>query len=87
IEFLGVRNEEKGKEAHNGVVLESVERLEKGEGMVEIAVGRNGIEELGRKVVEKGLEVKGGLEGKGMRKEGHVMEWKMLFVEQEENGG
>ncbi|PFA17760.1 hypothetical protein CN373_20095 [Bacillus cereus] len=86
IEFLAVRNEEKAKQADNPLVLETVERLQNGEGMLQIALRTNRIEELATKLVEKGLQVKGPFEGKRMRNDGHLIEWKMLFVEQEENG-
>ncbi|WP_459502642.1 VOC family protein [Bacillus sp. C1] len=83
IEFLAVQHEEKAIQADNPLVRETVEKLQKGEGILQIALRTDHIEELAVKLVEKGLQVKGPLEGKRMRNDGHLIEWKMLFVEQE----
>lgn len=85
IEFLAVRDEEQAKQADNPLVQETVEKLQNGEGMLQIALRTNRIEELATKFVEKGVQVKGPFEGKRMRNDEHLIEWKMLFVEQEES--
>ncbi|MEN1936385.1 VOC family protein [Paenibacillus sp. 102] len=85
IEFLAVQHEDKAKKADNPLVQETVEKLQHGEGMLQIALRTNHIEELAVKLAEKGLQVKGPFEGKRMRNDGHLIEWKMLFVEQEES--
>ncbi|MBO1580437.1 VOC family protein [Bacillus sp. XF8] len=85
IEFLAVQHEDKAKQADNPLVRETVEKLQDGEGMLQIALRTDYIEELAVKLVEKGLQVKGPFEGKRMRNDGHLIKWKMLFVEQEES--
>lgn len=85
IEFLAVQHEDKAKQANNPLVQETVEKLQNGEGMLQIALRTNHIEELAEMLVKKGLQVKGPFEGKRMRNDGHLIQWKMLFVEQEES--
>lgn len=86
IEFLAVQNENKAKQADNPLVLQAIDKLMDGEGMLQIAVRTDRIEELAATFVEKGLHITGPIEGKRIRKDGHLIEWKMLFVNQEENG-
>ncbi|MCI0767827.1 VOC family protein [Bacillus sp. TL12] len=83
IEFLAVQHEDKAKQADNPLVQEAVTKLQDAEGMLQIALRTDHIEELAVKLVEKGLQVKGPFEGKRMRNDGHLIEWKMLFVKQE----
>ncbi|AAT61747.1 TPA: VOC family protein [Bacillus anthracis] len=86
IEFLAVQHEEKAKEAENPLVQETVVKLQDGEGMLQIAIRTDAIEELADKFSKYGLQTIGPFEGKRMRKDGRLLEWKMLFVKQEENG-
>ncbi|WP_243522886.1 VOC family protein [Bacillus pseudomycoides] len=86
IEFLAVQHEDRAKQADNPLVRETVEKLRDREGMLQIALRTDHIEELAVRFMEKGLQVKGPFEGNRMRNDGHLIEWKMLFVEQEENG-
>ncbi|MFE4762474.1 VOC family protein [Bacillus mycoides] len=86
IEFLAVQHEEKAKEAENPLVQETVVKLKNGEGMLQIAIRTDAIEELANKFNKRGLHTIGPFEGKRMRKDGRLLEWKMLFVKQEENG-
>ncbi|MEA1010805.1 VOC family protein [Bacillus cereus] len=86
IEFLAVQHEEKAKEADNPLVQETVVKLQKGEGMLQIAIRTDAIEELAVKFRKHGIQTIGPFEGKRMRKDGRLLEWKMLFVKQEENG-
>ncbi|EJQ45399.1 hypothetical protein IEE_02280 [Bacillus cereus BAG5X1-1] len=86
IEFLAVKHEEKAKEAENPLVQETVVKLQNGEGMLQIAIRTDEIEELAVKLNKHGLHTIGPFEGKRMRKDGRLLEWKMLFVKQEENG-
>ncbi|OOZ89599.1 VOC family protein [Bacillus cereus] len=86
IEFLAVQHEEKAKEAENSLVQETVVKLQDGEGMLQIAIRTDAIEELADKFSKYGLQTIGPFEGKRMRKDGRLLEWKMLFVKQEENG-
>ncbi|PQZ52761.1 MULTISPECIES: VOC family protein [Bacillus] len=86
IEFLAVQHEEKAKEAENPLVQETVVKLQNGEGMLQIAIRTNEIEELADKLSKHGLQTIGPFKGKRMRKDGRLLEWKMLFVKQEENG-
>lgn len=85
IEFLAVQHEDKAKQADNPLVQETVEKLQDREGMLQIALRTNHIEALAVQLAEKGLQVKGPFEGERMRNDGHLIEWKMLFVEQEES--
>ncbi|HDR7951365.1 TPA: VOC family protein [Bacillus toyonensis] len=86
IEFLAVQHEEKAKEAENPLVQEAVVKLQNGEGMLQIAIRTDAIEELAVKFSKHGLHTIGPFEGKRMRKDGRLLEWKMLFVKQEESG-
>ncbi|MFH7834532.1 VOC family protein [Bacillus luti] len=86
IEFLAVQHEEKAKEADNPLVQETVVKLQNGEGMLQIAIRTDAIEELADKLSKHGLHTIGPFEGKRMRQDGRLLEWKMLFVKQEENG-
>ncbi|MFB5253481.1 VOC family protein [Bacillus mycoides] len=86
IEFLAVQHEEKAKEAENPLVQETVVKLQNGEGMLQIAIRTDEIEELAAKFSKHGLHTIGPIEGKRIRKDGRLLEWKMLFVKQEENG-
>ncbi|PHF44496.1 hypothetical protein COF72_15135 [Bacillus pseudomycoides] len=86
IEFLAVKHEDTAKQADNPLVQETVEKLRDREGMLQIALRTDHIEELAVRFMEKGLQVKGPFEGKRMRNDGHLIEWKMLFVEQEDSG-
>ncbi|MFE7374800.1 VOC family protein [Bacillus cereus] len=86
IEFLAVQHEEKAKEAENPLVQETVVKLQNGEGMLQIAIRTDAIEELAVNFNKYGLHTIGPFEGKRMRKDGRLLEWKMLFVKQEENG-
>ncbi|MBE5105893.1 VOC family protein [Bacillus thuringiensis] len=86
IEFLAVQHEEKAKEAENPLVQETVVKLQNGEGMLQIAIRTDAIEELAVKFSKYGIHTIGPFEGKRMRKDGRLLEWKMLFVKQEENG-
>ncbi|KFM98612.1 VOC family protein [Bacillus clarus] len=86
IEFLAVQHEEKAKEADNPLVQETVVKLQDGEGMLQIAIRTEQIEELALKFEERGLQINGPFEGKRMRNDGRLLEWKMLFVKQEESG-
>ncbi|HHT7239735.1 MULTISPECIES: VOC family protein [Bacillus] len=86
IEFLAVQHEEKAKEAENPLVQETVVKLQNGEGMLQIAIRTDAIEELVVKFSKHGLHTIGPFEGKRVRKDGHLLEWKMLFVKQEVDG-
>ncbi|HDR4906227.1 TPA: VOC family protein [Bacillus cereus] len=86
IEFLAVQHEEKAKEAENPLVQETVVKLQNGEGMLQIAIRTDAIEELVVNFNKYGLHTIGPFEGKRMRKDGRLLEWKMLFVKQEESG-
>ncbi len=44
------------------------------------------LEELAVKFSKHGIHTIGPFEGKRMRKDGRLLEWKMLFIKQEENG-
>ncbi len=86
IEFLAVQHEEKAKKADNPLVQETVVKLQDGEGMLQIAIRTDAIEELAVKFSKHGLHTIGPFEGKRMRKDGRLLEWKMLFVKQDKNG-
>ncbi|MDA1543566.1 MULTISPECIES: VOC family protein [Bacillus] len=86
IEFLAVQHEEKARKADNPLVQETVVKLQDGEGMLQIAIRTNAIEELAVKFSKHGLHTIGPFEGKRMRKDGRLLEWKMLFVKQDKNG-
>ncbi|HDR7793942.1 TPA: VOC family protein [Bacillus luti] len=86
IEFLSVQHEEKAKKAENPLVQETVVKLQNGEGMLQIAIRTNEIEELADRFNKHGLHTIGPFEGKRMRNDGRLLEWKMLFVKQEETG-
>ncbi|CAM4238785.1 VOC family protein [Bacillus wiedmannii] len=86
IEFLAIQHEEKAKKADNPLVQETVVKLQDGEGMLQIAIRADAIEDLAVKFSKQGLHTIGPFEGKRMRKDGRLLEWKMLFVKQEENG-
>ncbi|MGG0181596.1 VOC family protein [Bacillus tropicus] len=86
IEFLAVQHEEKAKKADNPLVQETVVKLQDGEGMLQIAIRTNAIEELAVKFSKRGLHTIGPFEGKRMRRDGRLLEWKMLFVKQDKNG-
>ncbi|MGE6848648.1 VOC family protein [Bacillus tropicus] len=86
IEFLAVQHEEKAKKADNPLVQETVVKLQDGEGMLQIAIRTNAIEELAVKFSKHGLHTIGPFEGKRMRRDGRLLEWKMLFVKQDKNG-
>lgn len=83
IEFLAVQHEDKAKKADNPLVQETVVKLQDGEGMLQIAIRTAAIEELAVKFSKNGLHTIGPFEGKRMRKDGRLLEWKMLFVKQE----
>ncbi|HDR7778367.1 TPA: VOC family protein [Bacillus tropicus] len=86
IEFLAVQHEEKARKADNPLVQETVVKLQDGEGMLQIAIRTNAIEELAVKFSKHGLHTIGPFEGKRMRRDGRLLEWKMLFVKQDKNG-
>lgn len=86
IEFLAVQHDKKAKEAKNPLVQEAVIKLQNGEGMLQIAIRTDAIEELAVKFSKHGLHTIGPFEGKRVRKDGRLLEWKMLFVKQEEDG-
>ncbi|MFJ8353427.1 VOC family protein [Bacillus paramycoides] len=86
IEFLAVQHEEKAKEAENPLVQETVVKLQNGEGMLQIAIRTDEIEKLAINLSKHGLQTIGPFEGKRVRKDGRLLEWKMLFVKQEEDG-
>ncbi|MEC3467048.1 VOC family protein [Bacillus tropicus] len=86
IEFLAVQHEEKAKKADNPLVQETVVKLQDREGMLQIAIRTNAIEELAVKFSKHGLHTIGPFEGKRMRRDGRLLEWKMLFVKQDKNG-
>ena len=60
-------------------------KLQDGEGMLQIAIRTDAIEELAVKFSKHGLHTIGPFEGKRMRKDGRLLEWKMLFVKQDKN--
>ncbi|MED0960984.1 VOC family protein [Bacillus paramycoides] len=86
IEFLAVQHEEKAKEAENPLVQETVVKLQNGEGMLQIAIRTDEIEELAVNLQKHALQTIGPFEGKRVRKDGRLLQWKMLFVKQEEDG-
>ncbi|EMA6344902.1 VOC family protein [Bacillus cytotoxicus] len=86
IEFLAMQDEEKAKVANNPLVQETVAKLQEAEGLLQIAIRTDCMEELANRLEKKGINVMGPMEGKRMRNDGRLLEWKMLFVEQEKNG-
>lgn len=63
IEFLAVQHEEKAKEAENPLVQETVVKLQGGEGMLQIAIRTDAIEELADKFSKYGLQTIDHLKG------------------------
>ncbi|WP_242222562.1 VOC family protein [Bacillus cereus group sp. BfR-BA-01380] len=86
IEFLAVQNQEVASRAENPLIQQVVHKLQTGEGMLQIALRTEHMEEFAERLVEKGFQINGPLEGKRMRDDGTLLSWKMLFVEQEGEG-
>ncbi|WP_090997274.1 VOC family protein [Bacillus sp. 491mf] len=86
IEFLAVQNQKVANRAENPLIQQVVHKLQTGEGMLQIALRTEHMEELAKRLVEKGFRINGPLEGKRMRDDGTLLRWKMLFIEQEEGG-
>ncbi len=76
---MAVQHEEKAKKADNPLVQETVVKLEDGEGMLQIAIRTDAIEELAVKFNKHGLHTIGPFEGKRMRKDGRLLEWKNVI--------
>lgn len=86
IEFLAVQNQEVAIEAENPLIQQSIHKLQIEEGMLQIALRTEQMEELTERLVAKGFHINGPLEGKRMRDDGTLLSWKMLFIEQEGDG-
>ncbi|MGG2091831.1 VOC family protein [Bacillus sp. S13(2024)] len=86
IEFLAVQNNEVANRAENPLIQQTVHKLQKGEGMIQIALRTEHMEELAKKLLEKGFRINGPFEGKRLREDGTLLSWKMLFIEQEDSG-
>ncbi|MGR5876950.1 VOC family protein [Bacillus pacificus] len=69
---MAVQHEEKAKKADNPLVQETVVKLQDGEGMLQIAIRTDAIEELAVKFNKHGLHTIGPFEGKRMRKDGRL---------------
>ncbi|CAG9614631.1 hypothetical protein BACCIP111899_03864 [Bacillus rhizoplanae] len=86
IEFLAVQNKEAANRAENPLIQQTVRKLQMGEGMLQIALRTEHIEKLAKRFLEKGFHISGPLEGKRLRDDGTLLSWKMLFIEQEDDG-
>lgn len=86
IEFLAVQNQEIANRTKNPLIRQVVHKLKTGEGMLQIALRTEHMEEFAEKLREKGFHTNGLLEGKRMRDDGTLLSWKMLFIEQEKEG-
>ncbi|MCM3736827.1 VOC family protein [Bacillus cytotoxicus] len=86
IEFLAVQNQEIANQSENPLIQQVVQKLQGGEGMLQIALRTEHMEELAERLIEQGFHISGPLEGKRMRDDGTLLIWKMLFIEQEEEG-
>ncbi|MDC2864157.1 VOC family protein [Bacillus sp. BP-3] len=86
IEFLAVQNQEIANQSENPLIQQVVQKLHKGEGMLQIALRTEHMEVLAERLIEQGFHINGPLEGKRMRDDGTLLKWKMLFIEQEEEG-
>lgn len=85
IEFLAVQNKETANRAENPLVQQTVRKLQIGEGMIQVALRTEHMEELAEKLLEKGFHINGPLEGKRIRDDGTLLSWKMLFIDQEDD--
>lgn len=86
IEFLAVQNQKVANRAENPLIQQAVYKLQTGEGMLQIALRTDHMEELTERLLEKGFQINGPLEGNRMRDDGTLLSWKMLFIEQQEDG-
>ncbi|MEH6889462.1 VOC family protein [Bacillus sp. JJ864] len=86
IEFLAVQYQEAANQTENPLIRQVVHKLKTGEGLLQIALRTEHMEEFAEKLIEKGFHINGPLEGKRMRDDGTLLRWKMLFIEQEEEG-
>ena len=86
IEFLAVQNQEIANQSENPLIQQVVRKLQIGEGMLQIALRTEHMEELAERLIENGFHINGPLEGKRMRDDGTLLSWKMLFIKQEEEG-
>jgi hypothetical protein len=81
LEFLAIENWEVAKQSDNPLIKQIVREAERGEGLCQIAFRANDIERTASQLKEKGIKTIGPFPGRRTREDGSVIEWRMLFAE------
>lgn len=88
IEFLGIQDQEQAQNVtDNPLVQRIVEDAGFGEGLSQIALRSDNIEQTAQRLQKKNLQLKGPIPGKRTRKDGTVIEWQLLFPHKDQYGG
>ncbi|MBM7646720.1 hypothetical protein JOD45_002953 [Scopulibacillus daqui] len=86
IEFIGVEDIHKAESvADNFLIKQIAAEKDLGDGLCRIALRTNDIEQAGEWFRQKGLIIKGPVEGSRRRADGSLLKWSMLFIEDQES--
>ncbi|MFE8699517.1 VOC family protein [Cytobacillus sp. FJAT-54145] len=83
IEFLAIEDKEKAKESNNPLIKQLVREAERGEGVFQVCFRTDNISALKQMLEDKGFVASSIFEGSRKRSDGKIIQWKMLFVEDE----
>ncbi|MDQ0861691.1 VOC family protein [Bacillus sp. V2I10] len=80
LEFLAVEDRKKANAANNPLIHRLLKQ--RAEGLGQLAIRTDRIEEVKQKLEEKGLETGEVIDASRKREDGSLLEWKMLFIQQ-----
>jgi len=83
IEYLAIENQEIAQQSNNPLIQHLVKDLARGEGAGQICFRTDNIEDLKDTLEKKGYSTFPIFPGSRRRKDGTVIEWKMLFLKEE----
>ncbi|MED4780513.1 VOC family protein [Brevibacillus choshinensis] len=86
VEFLAVEQTELAKQSENPLIRQLVEEQSSGEGLGQIALRTQEMDQWATELREKGLHVTGPVAGSRTREDGTVIRWRMLFLEDPSGG-
>lgn len=85
IEWIGIQNMSIASTSHNMLIQQVVHDYFKGEGFSQIAFRTDDIETLSTNLTTKGFSTVGPVKGSRKREDGTMLEWSMLFIDDQEH--
>lgn len=86
VEFLAVEQEELALRSDNPLIRQLVEEHSRGEGMGQIALRTQHMDQWAEKLSQAGMKVTGPVSGSRTREDGTIIRWRMLFLEDPRGG-